>query len=112
MPCKPLNAGQFVLPPGPAFPGFVPQLPQIPFPDIALPIEDILALFNSLNFALPIGLLKPHFNTDFMKDILAGIMDLLSQFAPFLMLYKFFLPLLNLILCILEVLCSINSPIK
>src|SRR5690606_21996850 len=41
-----------------------------------------------------------------------GIMKLLDQFLPFLMLYKFFLPLLNLIICIIEVLCSIPNPFK
>lgn len=39
-------------------------------------------------------------------------MKLLDQFMPFLMLYKFFLPVLNLIICIIEVLCSISNPFK
>lgn len=37
-------------------------------------------------------------------------MKLLDQFMPFLMLYKFFLPVLNLIICIIEVLCSLLNP--
>src|ERR1035437_7480603 len=37
-------------------------------------------------------------------------MKLLDQFMPFLLLYKFFLPVLNIIICIIEVLCSLMNP--
>ncbi len=113
-PCEPIDVGDIVIPPLP--PGFgglpVPQLPgfDIPFP--SLPIEDLLALFNNLNMILPPGILKPHLSSGFSKNVLDAILSLLEKFMPFLMLYTFFMPILNMILCIIEVLCSINNPFK
>ena len=98
-------------PSGPAIPGFgtpfslpVPQIPLGNFP------EDLLDLMNKLQMLIPPGALKPQLNPNFGKDIYDGIMKLLDQFMPFLMLYKFFLPILNLIICIIEVLCALMNP--
>lgn len=113
-PCEPLDVGDIVIPPLP--PGFgglpVPQLPgfDIPFPN--LPIEDLLALFNNLNMILPPGILKPNLSAGFSKNVLDAILSLLEKFMPFLMLYTFFMPILNMILCIIEILCAINNPFK
>jgi hypothetical protein len=112
MPCIPLDSDAFE--PG-SIPGFslgsvnLPTL-EIPFPD--LPLDNLQDLFDSLGMMLPPGLMKPAFHTDVLNDVMAGIMSLLEKFFPFLMLYKFFLPVLNLILCIIEVLCSIPNPFK
>lgn len=74
--------------------------------------EDLLSIFNKLKLILPSGILQPALNPNFGKDIFDGIMKLLDKFFPFLMLYKFFLPILNLIVCIIEVICSLKNPIK
>jgi hypothetical protein len=99
-------------PSGPAIPGFgIPfslPVPTIPFPD-GFP-EDLLDIMNKLQMLIPPGALKPQLNPNFGKDIFDGIMKLLDQFMPFLMLYKFFLPILNLIICIIEVLCALMNP--
>src|ERR1039457_1114059 len=115
MPCNPLQDSDFNTSPPSPFPGaggFAPQLPNlnIPFPD--LPLDDLTELFNLLEMILPPGSLKPTFEPDFLNNIYGGIFSLLEKFLPFLMLYKFFLPVLNLILCIIEILCAINNPIK
>ena len=97
----------------PAIPGwgipFSLPLPVIsPFPN-SFP-EDLLNIFNTYQFLIPPGALKPTLNLNFGKDVFDGIMKMLDQFMPFLMLYKFFLPLLNIIICIIEVLCALMNP--
>jgi len=72
--------------------------------------EDLVDILNKLQLIIPPGALKPQLNPNFGKDIYDGIMKLLDQFMPFLMLYKFFLPVLNIIICIIEVLCSLMNP--
>lgn len=117
MPCSPSDVSFAVPegPTGPAIPGFgVPfslNLPNLnPFPP-GFP-EDLLNLFNLLEMLIPPGGLKPQLNLNFGKDIFDAIIKLLDQFMPFLMLYKFFLPILNLIICIIEVLCALTNPFK
>lgn len=102
-------------PSGPAIPGFgVPgalNLPNInPFPS-GFP-EDLMDILEKLQLLVPPGALKPALNPNFGKDVYDGVMKLMDQFFPFLMLYKFFMPVLNMIVCIIEVLCSIMNPFK
>ena len=116
-PCSP-NDISIDLPSGPSglpLPGFgVPfslKLPNInPFPD-GFP-EDLLDILNKLQMLIPPGTLLSQLNPNFGKDIFDGIMKLLDQFMPYLMMYKFFLPLLRMILCIIEVLCALKNPYK
>jgi hypothetical protein len=115
VPCSPNEVSLNVPsgPSGPAIPGFgtsfALKLPQIsPFP-AGFP-EDLLDILNKLQFLIPPGALKPQLNPNFGKDIFDGIMKMLDQFMPFLMLYKFFLPILNIIICIIEVLCALMNP--
>jgi len=117
MPCSPNDISISIPdgPSGPAIPGFgVPftlPFPNLnPFPD-GFP-EDLLELLNKLQLLIPPGALKPQLNPNFGKDIFDAIMKLLDQFMPFLMLYKFFLPVLELIICIIEVLCALMNPFK
>ncbi len=117
MPCSPndITINTSDVPSGPPIPGFgIPfalKVPDIsPFPD-GFP-EDLMDILNKLQFIIPPGTLKPALNPNFGKDVFDGIMKLLDQFMPFLMLYKFFLPVLNLIVCIIEVLCAIPNPYK
>lgn len=118
MPCSPSDLTVTVpnQPSAPAIPGFgspfAPKLPSfnLPFPS-GFP-EDLLGLLDSLQFILPSGIMKPGIFPNFTKDIFDGIMSLLDKFFPFLMLYKFFLPVLDLIICIIEVLCALLNPFK
>lgn len=114
-PCSPTDVSfpTPTVPSGPPIPGvgipFALNLPNIsPFPS-GFP-ESLLDILNSLQLLIPPGVLKPALNPNFGKDVFDGILKLLDQFFPFLMLYKFFLPLLNLIICIIEVLCSLMNP--
>jgi hypothetical protein len=114
-PCTPVSIAAPSGPSGPSIPGFgnpfaglIPNLNPFPpgFP------EDLLALLDKLKLLIPPGALLPQLNPNFGKDIFDAIMKLLDQFMPFLMLYKFFLPILNIIICIIEVLCAIPNPFK
>jgi len=113
-PCEPIEFNPPDGPSGPAIPGFgVPfsiKLSAFPFPE-GFP-ENLLELLNKLQMLIPSGVFKPALNPNFGKDIFDAIMKLLDQFFPFLMLYKFFLPILNLIICIIEVLCALKNPVK
>ncbi len=117
-PCNPSDLTVTVpqQPSAPAIPGFgspfAPKLPafNLPFPT-GFP-EDMGDLLDALSFILPSGTMKPGVFPNFTKDIFDGIMNLLDKFFPFLMLYKFFLPVLDLIICIIEVLCAIANPFK
>lgn len=112
MPCN-VSFPSPTVPNGPPIPGvgipFALPRPNIsPFPS-AFP-EDLLALFNDFQLLIPPGALKPHPSPNYSKDIFDAILSMLDHFFPFLMLYKFFLPLLNLIICIIEVLCALMNP--
>lgn len=117
MPCSPSDISINIPsgPTGPSIPGFgvpsalnIPSLNPLPagFP------EDLLDLLNKLQLLVPPGALKPQLSPNFGKDVFDSILKLLDQFMPFLMLYKFFLPILNIIVCIIEVLCAIANPFK
>lgn len=102
-------------PSGPAIPGFgtpfaIPTPDLNPFPD-GFP-ESLLDLLEKLRLLIPPGALRSPLNPNFGKDVFDAIMKLLDQFMPFLMLYKFFLPILQLIICIIEVLCALMNPFK
>lgn len=117
MPCNPSDVS-IPIPTDPT----VPQIPGFgqpfalklddiaPFPD-GFP-EDLLDLFEKFQLLIPPGIIKPGLSKNFSKDVFDTIMSLLDKFFPFLMLYKFFLPVLNLIICIIEVLCAIPNPFK
>src|ERR1035437_7408688 len=110
--CGPISFPSPSGPSGPAIPGFgVPFSPiNISFGLPAGMPEDLLAILCSLNFLIPSGSLSASLSLNFGIDIFDGILTLLNQFMPFLMMYKFFLPILNIIICIIEVLCSLVSP--
>lgn len=114
-PCSPTDVS-FPTPTGPSGPP-IPGVGTpfaLPFPNISpFPTgfpEDLLDIFNKLQMLIPPGAIKPQLNPNFGKDIFDAIMKMLDQFFPFLMLYKFFLPVLNLIVCIIEVLCALMNP--
>lgn len=108
MPCSPLSPGSFNLPSIPGIP--VPHLPslEISLPPIALP--DLTDLFNLLNIQLPFSTLNANIDADVMKELLSVVWDILGQFTPVLNMYMFFMPLLEIILCIIEILCALTNP--
>jgi hypothetical protein len=116
-PCSPNDVSLDIPigPSGPSIPGFgspfAGLLPNLnPFPE-KFP-EDLLSLLDTLQLLTPPGAFKPQLSPNFSKDVFDTILSLLDQFMPFLMLYKFFLPVLNIIVCIIEVLCSLTNPFK
>lgn len=116
MPCDP-NAITVSPPPdgGPSFPGFsgfAPSFPAIPgltLPDLP---QDLLDLINKIALLLPGGKLQSNLNPHIDTTFLSVIIKLLDYLSVFLAFYKFILPILNIILCILEVLCALANPFK
>lgn len=115
-PCNP-SAININVPPGPAGPAIpnfgVPFAPPASGNPINLPNgfpEDLLGIVDLLQLIVPSGTIKSSLSINFGKDIFDGIMSLMDKFFPFLMLYKFFLPVLDLIICIIEVICSLINP--
>lgn len=115
-PCDP-NSTNINIPTAPGIAlqpfGGIPFSPiQLPIPNLNLPnIESVLDLINSFSIELPSSTLKPNLD-DVTNSILVAIMNLLNQFAPFLSIFNFFQALLDMIVCILNVLCSLMSPWK
>ncbi len=116
MSCNP-NDTTFDVQPGPplTLPGFnIPAFspPQLPLPNIILPnIGSVLDLINKYAALIPGGNFKPNLD-DTTNTILSALMSLFNQLAPYLSLYNFFQPVLNIIICILDVLCSLMNPFK
>lgn len=116
MPCDPANnnIGVGGIPSIP-LPGFgAPFAPiTVPAPGFELPEgfpESILDLLNQLRVPFPgFNEILP-FLDDISNTILKALSDMFSQMAPFLGLYNFFIALLNMILCIIEVLCALPNP--
>lgn len=100
---------------GPNIPGFGPITAPIPFPlpNFDLPtdlVEDLLALMQQLQALFPSSIFKANLDS-VMKNVLDFIANILSQISPFLSFYNFIMALLNLAICIIEVLCAIPDPI-
>lgn len=88
--------------------------PQIPFPDLSLPEgipEDIVELLESLFIRIPGGRISatPDLSLDSVFDVVSS---LLTKLAPYLAFYSFIQSLLNMIICIIEVLCALINPFK
>jgi hypothetical protein len=117
MVCDP-NSNSFDLQdpgPGPSIPGLgLPfSFPKIPFPDLKIPTgipEDILDLIERLFALFPAGI-RFEVNADaLMSGVWDALASLFNQLAPFLAWYKFIQALLEIILCIIDVLCALLSP--
>jgi hypothetical protein len=89
---------------------FSVKLPASPLGDLNGMPEDLQAVFDKLSLLLPPGAIKPSMNPNSSKDVFDAIMSMMDKFFPFLMMYKFFMPVLNLIVCIIEVICSLLNP--
>lgn len=116
MPCSPSDLS-LNLPDssGPSIPGFGKPF-AMKTPDLSEYLdgfpENLLELLEKLDLKIPPGKFKPQLSINSGKTIFDAIMKLLDYLLPFLMLYKFILPILNLIICIIEVLCAIPNPYK
>lgn len=115
MPCSP-SENQINIPviPPPNVPGFgAPFSPiQIPLDGFDLPtplIEDFTDLIRRLGALFPSGVFNP-FPDSGLKSVFDFISEIFRQIAPFLSLYNFFLALLRIIVCVIEVLCAIPNP--
>jgi len=110
MPCNPHdNTLNPIVSPGIAIPG-LPGLPTSPvqLPDFEFPEgfpEDLLDLINRLQALFPSGIFKPNLD-DAIHTVLTALASLFNQIAPYLSFYHFIMALLNMVLCIIEVLCS------
>jgi hypothetical protein len=112
MPCSPITINVPPGPSGPAIPNF-----GIPFAldlgtktDLSGFPEDLLGIIQDLQLLTPTGPIQSSLSFNFGIDVFDAIMSLLDKFFPFLMLYKFFLPVLDLIICIIEVICALINP--
>lgn len=112
MPCTPIDLDSIILPPSTINGLSVPQLPAFDIPFNSLPVQDLTDLFNTLNLIVPPGTLRPQLSPQFSKNMLDAIVSLLQNFMPFLMMYTFFMPILNMILCIIEIICALTNPFK
>lgn len=117
MVCDPI-ANNITIPtpgPGPSIPGLgLPfSVDKIPFQDLQIPgniPEDIIELIERFFALFPQGI-KFQPNADgFFKSIWDALASLFEQLAPFLGFYKFIQALLNIILCIIDVLCALLNP--
>jgi hypothetical protein len=117
MPCRPSdNNLNPPIGPGLPIPGFgIPFSPyQLPIPGFKFPEnfpESILDLLNQIFAIFPSGTFLPQID-NFANDILKAIASIFNQIAPYLSIYNFFTALLNMILCIIDVLCALPNPAK
>jgi len=117
MACDPSTNSINIPPPGPSpqLPGLgLPfSIPKIPFPDVKIPPgvpEDIIDLIERIVALFPQGI-KFQPNADALtKSVWDALASLFNQMAPFLGLYKFIQALLKIILCVIDVLCSLFNP--
>lgn len=85
---------------------------QIPFPDITLPAgipEDILQILRTIFAKIPGGTLVPNADDTF-RNVFDAVASLLNQLGPYLAIYNFFQALLEIIMCIIDVICALMNP--
>lgn len=102
--------------PGIPIPGFgIATAPiQLPISNFQLPEgipEDLLDMINSITAIFPSSTFTPNLD-DISNSILSALGSVFNQIAPFLSLYSFFQALLNIILCVIDILCAIANPFK
>lgn len=114
MPCNP-NDTHIDVPTVPGIPlqpfNIIPtSANQLPIPNLNLPnIESVLDLINEFSANLPGGTFKPQL-ADGQNTVLIALMNLLNQLAPYLSIYNFFQAAFDMIICVINVLCSLMNP--
>ena len=100
----------------PSIPGFgPPSVPSANIPGLPTPNgfpESLTDILDNLSLILPSGTFKPNLNPNIDRTLIDGIVKLLDYLTPFLAMYKMVLPVLNMIICIIEVLCALMNPFK
>lgn len=89
---------------------FVVALPEEDFAN-GFP-EDLNDLLERITMLLPPGTLQAPLAFNSGKDPFDSIIKLLDGFLPYLLSYKSNLAILQMITCILEVLCSLTNPFR
>lgn len=100
---------------GPSLPGLGNPfaVPKPPWPDISIPEgipEDIIELIQRFFALFPAGIKFEPTADKFFKTIWDALASVFEKIAPFLGFYKFIQALLNIILCIIDVLCALLNP--
>ncbi len=112
--CDPLvnNVNSPIGPPLPGLPGFTYDIniPTIPMPDLDGIPEDILNLLRRLKLKLPGGGLLQDLVDSLAKTVAKILSSLLGYLNAFLGIYFFVLALIELILCVIKVLCAFPKP--
>lgn len=93
-------------------PGFAPNPLNVPLEFPEIPYANLQEIYNLLSLSVPVGVLKPSLSQEYSKSILDGIISILEKFTPVLYAYSFLMPILNMLVCIVEVLCAIPNPFK
>lgn len=101
---------------GPSLPGLgLPfSVPKTPFSDVGIPEgvpEDLLELLNTIIARLPQGIKLVPNSDSAMKGIWDAISSIFNQLAPFLAFFKFIQALLNMVMCIIDVICALKHPL-
>lgn len=115
-PCSPSDTTINIGPsPSIGIPGF-PTLPisavQLPIKGVDLPnIGSVLDLINEFTANFGSYSFKPNLDEG-VNSVLSALMNIFNQIAPFLALYNFIQPVLNIIVCICEILCALLNPFK
>lgn len=65
-----------------------------------------------VDLIMPGGSLKQPYNIKVDESVFDAVVKYLDKAYPFLMYYKLLLPILELILCVIEVLCALPNPFK
>lgn len=89
------------------------SIPKLPFPDVSVlesAPEALQDLVRTIIARLPSGIKLIPDTTSAMKGVWDAVSNLLTKIAPFLALYSFFQALLNIILCIIDVICALMNP--
>lgn len=105
----------------PAIPGY-PTPKEVKVPDVGKPPDggpydsygpdDLSDIFDNLKLLLPPGTMQPALSPSNGKNKSDGLLKLMDYLFPYLMTFKLFMPLLNMVICIIEVFCSLNNPYK
>lgn len=102
-------------PTGPSIPGLgLPfSSPKTPFQDVNVAgsgPEDIIELVNTFNALFPQGVKFKVNASSLTKTVQDAIANLFNQMSPYMAFYKMFTVLLDLVMCIINVICSLLNP--
>jgi hypothetical protein len=89
------------------------SVPKLPIPDVTIPEgipEDIIALIDQISALFPTGIKLGPNPGKFFKDVMDAIANLFTVIAPFLAFYKFIQAILDIIVCIIDVICALLNP--